>query len=71
VMQSWIFTVITPVFSVTWSFWNPSRELFLEETFLIIINVKKTVVLHHIFMEHTHTQNILNCNIYTFFTVFW
>ncbi len=41
VMRSWIFSIITPVFSVTWS-----SEIILiwfdaQETFLIIINVEK------------------------------
>ncbi len=38
-MQSRIFFIITPVFSVTWSFRN--HNLFdSQETFLIIINVE-------------------------------
>ncbi len=42
-MHSWIFSIITPVFSVTWS-----SEIILicwfaaQETFLIIINFKNT-----------------------------
>ncbi len=35
-MQSWFFSIITPVFSVTWSLRNVSTE----ETFTIIINVE-------------------------------
>ncbi len=43
VIRSWIFIIITPVFSVTWS-----SEIILiwgfaaQETFLIIINVKNS-----------------------------
>ncbi len=40
-MQSWIFRIITPVFSVTWSFRNHSNMLICaQQTFLIIINVE-------------------------------
>ncbi len=50
-MRSCIFSIITAVFSVTWS-----SEIILicwftaQETFLIIINVEH-VVLHNIFVE--------------------
>ncbi len=43
--QSRIFFIITPVFSVAWSFRN--HNLFdSQETFLIIINVETILLLH-------------------------
>ncbi len=52
VMQSWMFSIITPVFSVTWS-----SEIILicwfaaQETFLIIINVKNSCAASYFFIE--------------------
>jgi len=38
-MQSWIFSTITPFFSVTWSFRNHSWWFAAQETFIISSNV--------------------------------
>ncbi len=48
VKQSWIFSIITPVFSVTWSFRNHSN--MLKKHFLLL-SMRKTVVLIHIYVE--------------------
>ncbi len=51
-MRSWIFSIITPVFSVTWS-----SEIILicwfaaQETFLIIIDVENSCAAEYIFVE--------------------
>ncbi len=43
VMQSWIFSIITPVFSITWSSEIIIISWFgVQETFLIIINVENS-----------------------------
>ncbi len=49
VMQSWIFSIITPVFSVTWSFRKSFEyaDLLLKKHFWLL-SVLKTVVLLHI-----------------------
>ncbi len=59
-MQSRIFFIITPAFSVTWSFRNHYNLFDSQETFLIIINVEKNfaasyfcveMVIHFIFQD--------------------
>ncbi len=42
VMQSWIFSIITPVFIVTWFFRNHLCRFDAQEIFLIIINVENS-----------------------------
>ncbi len=44
-MQSWIFSIITPVFRVTWSFRNHANMLiYSSKAFLIIISVENSCV---------------------------
>ncbi len=43
VMQSWIFSIITPVFSVTLSFRN-NTDILVCSSFLIIINTENSAV---------------------------
>ncbi len=51
-MQSWIFCIISPVFSVTWSFRNLFNKLFADqETYLIIINVENSCAAKYYFVE--------------------
>ncbi len=47
-MQSYIFSIITPVFNVTWSFRNQYN--MLKKHFLLL-SLLKTVVLLKIFVE--------------------
>ncbi len=52
-MQSWIFSVITPVLSVTWSFRNHSfwyADLLLKKHLLLLLILKK-IELVNIFVE--------------------
>ncbi len=60
-MQIWIFSIITLVFSVTWS-----SEMILirwfdaQETFLLLLWMLKTIVLFHMFVKtDTLFQNYL------------
>ncbi len=48
-MQNWIFTIITPVFSVTWFFRN-HIELQLKKHFWLL-SMLKTVVLFNVLVE--------------------
>jgi len=81
VMQIWIFSIITPVFSVTWSFRNYSiccsKHLLL---LLLLLSMLKTVVLLNIYVETViniysgFLMNIKNSIIYFFFNLtpeFW
>ncbi len=56
--QSWIFSIITPVFSVTWSF----RNIFSH----LILSMLKTVELRNIFVE-----TIIHFLVNTMFTFIW
>ncbi len=54
VTQSWDFSIITPVFSVTWSFRNHSNMLIccsiIIIIFLLLLSMLTTVMLLHIFV---------------------
>ncbi len=51
-MQIWIFCIITPVFSVTWSFRNYSNMLICcSLNFFVLLSMLKTVLLLYIFVE--------------------
>ncbi len=59
-IQSWIFSIITPVFSVTWSFRN-YYNIAAQKTFIIIIiiiiinNVENIFVFDQYFCENPDT----------------
>ncbi len=64
--QSWIFSIITPVFSVTWS-----SEIILicwfaaQETFIIYINVKNCLIIlvETMIQENRTDPKLLNCGV--------
>ncbi len=83
-MQSWIFSIITPVFSVTWH--DPSEIILIcwsaaQETFIFVINVGKSFHKnikqynydHFCFRFQVHKNSIWFkynfCNIINVFTV--
>jgi len=44
-MQSSVFSIVTPVFSVTWSFWSQSNlAIWCSRFLIIIINVENGCV---------------------------
>ncbi len=55
--QSWIFSIITPVFSVTWFFRNHSNMLILLKKHFWLLSMLKKVVLLFIFVENDSTMN--------------
>ncbi len=51
VMQSRIFSIITPVFRVTWSFWNHTNMLISCWRHIVLLSMLKTVMLLNIFVK--------------------
>ncbi len=52
-VQSWIFSILTPVFSVTWFIRTHSNMLICcSRKILLLISIFKPVVLLHIFVEN-------------------
>jgi len=52
VMQSWIFSIITPVFRVTWSFRNHSSVLmWCSKKLFLLLSMLETLVVLHIYVK--------------------
>ncbi len=73
-MRSWIFSIITPVFRVTWSFRNQISILIYwftaQETFIIFINVENSCAASYFGGNYDTAFFLLKVSIYVFAVIF-